>query len=88
MSKLFIAIAALSLMACDTGRTKAVPGWAERDAAKWATALGYTDAKYTCVSHTYAVDGAAAEAICSVVMDGKVYSVMCDGQTNQCWVEK
>lgn len=81
---------ALSLMSCEhEHRIEGVSGWAERDVHAWTTALGYPGAPYTCVTNpNYMVDNAASNAYCSVVIEGRVNLVYCDGQTNQCNVEK
>jgi hypothetical protein len=87
--KTIIIMAALSLMACDAPRPKAVAGWAERDVIKWATALGYPNALYTCVTDpNFMVDDAASYASCSVMIEGRATLVFCDGQTNQCRLGK
>jgi hypothetical protein len=88
MSKVFITLAALSLMACSSCRPKHVEGWAEKDVQHWADKLGYPNVKAVCVSSRYQVDGADADAYCSVVLGDKVNLVYCNAENHNCNVEK
>lgn len=79
MSKVFITIAALSLMACEQPYQ---PGEAVNDAEQWANELKIQTTIIGCVN----VNGADA-AYCSVMVENNHHWLHCWKYNHQCYLE-
>lgn len=54
-----------------------IDGWAEKEAGKWATGLGYPNAPVICKSFV-GIYGQDIGANCSVNINGTIYELVCN----------